>query len=165
MRTCLLSCCALVGIVLLPTAATAQTGDPISRIKAVGREGQGNAAASAAWRQLVEQGPDALIPTLAALDDATPVAANWLRSAAQAIADRAQAAGKLRAAPLEAFVRDTKHGGPGRRLAFEWLAKVDKATAETMLPGMLNDPGAELRRAAVELHLKDANASFAKDDK
>jgi hypothetical protein len=143
----------------------ADTSDLLAQIQAVGREGKGNAAASKAVRELIREGPGALLPALAALDDASPVAANWLRSAVDSIADGALREGKLSAADLEAFVRDTKHAGHGRRLAFEWLARVEPKTAEAMIPGMLNDPGAELRRAAVELHLKDANARFEKGDK
>jgi hypothetical protein len=155
---------ATVCFTFTPVQATA-TNELLARIQAVAKEGKGNAAASKAVRELVRQGPDALLPTLAALDTASPVAANWLRSAVDSIADRALAEGKLSAAALGAFVRDTQHAGPGRRLAFEWLARVEPKTADALLPGMLNDPGQELRRAAVELHLKDAGALLDKGDK
>jgi hypothetical protein len=150
---------------LLAPLHAADTGDLLAQIKAVGREGKGNAAASKAVRELIRQGPEALLPTLAALDDASPVAANWLRSAVDSIADRALREGKLSADDLEAFVRDTKHAGKARRLAFEWLAKVEPKTADVLVRGMLSDPGSELRRAAVELYLKDAETRLQKGDR
>jgi hypothetical protein len=153
----------LVGLCLWARAA--DTPELLARIKAVGKEGKGNAAASQAWAELVRQGPEALLPTLAAFDDASPPAANWLRPAVDAIAERAHQEGKLSAADLEKFVRDTRRAGPARRQAYHWLVKLDPAARERLLPGMLDDPGQELRRAAVELHLEEANAVFTKDDK
>ena len=62
-------------------------------------------------------------------------------------AERAlQAKRPLPAEQLEKFVRDTKHSGPGRRLAYEWLVRVDTRAPERLLPSMLNDPSTELRR-------------------
>jgi hypothetical protein len=136
----------------------------IGQIKAVGKEGKGNVLAGKAWRELVKEGPEALPAILAALDDATPVAANWLRSAVDAIAERAHRAGKLSSAELEAFVRDVKHAGHARRLAFEWLAKADAAAPKRLLPGMLYDPSSELRREAVEVQLQAAQRLLDKKD-
>ena len=76
-------------------AAPAPAADPapqLAAILAVGKEGTGNAEAAAAWKVLVAAGPDAIVPTLAAFDTATPAAANWLRSAVSAIADAEVAA-------------------------------------------------------------------------
>jgi hypothetical protein len=141
------------------------TKELLARIKAVGKEGKRNAAASKAWQELARQGPEALLPTLAALDDASPSAANWLRAAVEAIAERALRDGHLKPAPLEAFVRDTRHAGHARRLAYEWLLKLDPTAHDRLIPGMLDDPGQELRRAALELHLKEVDALFDKGDK
>jgi hypothetical protein len=136
----------------------------IAHIKAVGKEGKGNVEANKAWRSLVEQGPDALPQVLAGLDDASPIAANWLRAAAEVIADRGLRSEKLSASELESFVRDTRHAGAARRLAFEWLVKVDAKAKDRMLPGMIDDPGAELRREAIEVLLKKAQETFEKKD-
>ena len=158
----------IAGIVFVCAGQSASAGEEvaahIAQIKAVGKQGKGNVEAAKAWRELVKQGPNVLPELLAALDDATPIAANWLRSAVDAVAERSLAAGKLTAAPLEAFVKDTRHVGSARRLAFEWLAKVDPSTRTRLLPGMLNDPGAELRREAVEVELKKAQAVFEKEE-
>jgi hypothetical protein len=156
----------LCGIVLLaaPAIAAAETGSLISQIKAVGKEGKGNVEAATAWRELVKRGPAVLPEVLAGLDDASPTAANWLRSAVEAIAERAHSRGDLHAAPLEAFVRDTRHAGAARRLAFEWLVKVDKTARTRLLPGMVNDPGQELRREAVDGLLKNAQVLLDNKD-
>lgn len=135
----------------------------LARIKAVGREGAGNADAARAWRELARAGPDALPAIFAALDDAGPVAANWLRTAVDSIAEGALAAGRpLPAARLEAFVKDTRHAGRARRLAYEWLVRVDPGAPDRLLPGMLHDPGAELRRDAVARVLDEAQALLDK---
>lgn len=147
-------------LLAISTVARADTGSLIAQIKAVGKEGKGNLEAAKAWRELVQQGPVVLPDVLAGLDDASPTAANWLRAAVDAVAERAFASGKLAAAPLEAFVRETQHAGQARRLAYEWLVKVDRTAPKRLLPGMIDDPGQELRRDAVDALLKDAQKIF-----
>ena len=39
---------------------------------------------------------------------------------------------------LEAFIADRKHSGVGRRLAYEWLCRVDETAPKRLLPGMLD---------------------------
>jgi hypothetical protein len=129
----------------------------IERIKAVHNEGNGNEDAAKAWRELVRLGPDALPEVLTALNDAQPIAANWLRSAVDAIGERALADKRsLPAAKLEAFIRQMTNAGPARRLAFEWLTRVDPTAPDRLLPNMLNDPGSELRRDAIARALQSA---------
>jgi hypothetical protein len=138
----------------------------LGRIKAVGKEGRGNAEAGKAWRELVQTGPDALLPTLAALDDADATGANWLRTAVDAIAEHELTAGRpLPAARLEEFVKQTKHSGSARRLAYDWLVRVDKTAPDRLLPGMLEDPGAELRREAVAVVLTEAQQRLDRGDR
>jgi hypothetical protein len=129
-------------------------------------QGEGNVDAGKAWQELVRLGPDALPETLAALDDADPIAANWLRTAVDAIAEQAVSAGKPPdAAKLEAYVRDTRHGGASRYLAYAWLGRIDQAAPARLLPGMLEDPGIELRREAVARALENAHKLAEKNDK
>lgn len=73
-------------------AIAAGVDDQIARVKSAGPEGKGSATVAAAWSELSRQNADALVPVLAGMDRATPIAANWLRSAAGAIAERARAA-------------------------------------------------------------------------
>ena len=138
-------------------ANLAETQRLIARIKAVSKEGAGNQEAGAAWKELVTLGGDAIVPTLAAMDDASPAAANWLRSAVNAIAEKEKSAGrKLPADNLEAFLKDTKNLPAARRLAYEVLVDIDPKTPERLLPGMLHDPSTELRRDAVAAALTKA---------
>jgi hypothetical protein len=170
MRRNLLLSLAAVAALLAPAAgvhaAGVAVGPLVARIKAIGREGAGNAEAARAWRALAHLGPEALPDLLAALDDADPTAANWLGAAVDAVAERTLNAGKpLPAAALEAFVKDTRHAATARRLAYEWLCRADPGTPDRLVPGMLHDPGAELRRDAVARALKEADALFARGDK
>jgi hypothetical protein len=155
----------LASLLVSPLAGAQDAGSILARIKAVGKEGAGNVEAAVAWKELVRLGPAVLPELLVALDDAGPIPANWLRAAAEQIGDDAQAAKRaLPADRLEAFVRDTKHAGGARRLAYELLVRVDPGAPDRLLPGMLDDPGAELRRDAVAVLLKRAEALAGKKD-
>ena len=124
------------------------------RIKAVGKEGAGNVEAASAFKQLVSQGPGVLPDVLAGMDDASPAAINWLRGAVEAIQDKAINAGqKIPADKLAAFLKDTRHAGHSRRLAYECLVRLDPTTPDRYLPKMLDDPSSELRRDAVAVQL------------
>ncbi len=136
----------------------------LATLKSVGREGSGNVEAARAWRTLSKADAASLPEVLAAWDDADPTAANWLRAAVDVIAERAVHAKKpLPAAELEAFVRQKQHNGSARRLAYEWLVRVDPAAPSRLLSGMLNDPSLELRRDAVALAIKDGQTLAARD--
>jgi hypothetical protein len=136
----------------------------LARIKAVRREGAGNAEAARAWKQLVAKGTPVLTAVLGAMND-DPVASNWLRTAVDAIGERALKDGKkLPKADLEKFVADTRHTSAARRLAYEWLVRADKTAPDRLLPKMLKDPSPELRRDAVARVLKEADALFDKKD-
>ena len=147
-----------VAVVLLsPFAARADVDVPaaIQAIKAVGREGAGNEAASAGWKQLVGGGGIALFPTLKAFDGASPTAANWLRSAIDGIAQAEKKAGrKLPTEALIAFVQESQNAPAARRIAFELIADQDKTTSNGLLESMVNDPSLELRRDAIAAEIE-----------
>jgi hypothetical protein len=148
------------------SAGADATSSLLATIKAVGREGAGNVEAARAWQELVRLGPAALPAVLAAFDDADATVANWLRPAVDTIADRALAAKQpLPTAALEQFIAQPSHSGVARRLAYEWLARVDPTAPDRLLPGMLHDASLELRRDAIELILQDARQSLDKGDK
>lgn len=154
------------GVALLLAVSTVISGAELSEtlktIKSVGPEGKGNAQAAAAWKQLAA-GRAASIPTiLLALDDANPLAANYLRNAVETIAQRElQQGGKLPATELEAFLKETRHEPRARRLAFDLLARTDKTAPDRLIPGMLNDPSVELRRDAVQRLIAQGDKQFA----
>ncbi len=126
------------------------TADYLTAIKAVGREGQGNDSAASCWKQIVATGGAALMPTLDAFTGANPTAANWLRSAVDAIVEgEAKAGRKLPADELAKFLTTTTHDPAARRIAYEVLAKADPTTAEKIVLSLRDDPSVELRRDAI----------------
>jgi hypothetical protein len=146
---------------LLTTAATpvlAADIDPqIQTIQAVAARGAGHPEAIAAVKRLSQTGPESLLPILAAMGDANPLAANWLRGAFETIADRALRDGNtLPTDRFEEFILDRSHDPRARRLAYEWLAKVDPTAPDRIIPVSLDDPSAEMRRDAVARALHSA---------
>ncbi|QDU23964.1 hypothetical protein [Urbifossiella limnaea] len=143
---------AAVVLALLAAPAPAQPDDlvkALATLKGVTKEGASNDAAGPAWKAVVDAGAPAFFPALAAVDDANPTAANWLRSAAEAITEKEKTARKrIDEAALEAFVLDTKYAPSARRLAYEVLSAQDR-TAARLLPKLLDDPHPDLRREAI----------------
>jgi hypothetical protein len=138
------------GVSLALAGPPPDIAEPVRVLRAVGPEGQGNAAASAAW-------------LLVAMDGANDYALNWLRAAVDAVAGRELAAGHLLPLPeLKQFLQQTEHNPRARRLAFELVARVDPATADQLLAGMLNDPSLELRRDAVQKLVDQADQALAR---
>jgi hypothetical protein len=143
-----------VALAVAPASADDDTDRALAAIKAVGREGKGNDTAGLAWKTVVARGAPALFPTLTAIDDANPTAANWLRAAVGAIAEKEKEAGRpLPAARLEAFLKDAKFAPSARRVAYELLIAQDPAAKDRVLPGFLSDPSPDLRRDAVAAEL------------
>jgi hypothetical protein len=157
-----------VWALLSTVAASAADGlaPQLDQIKRVGREGKGHRQASLAWAAVTASAEgDQLTEILAAIDDADPLAANWLRAAVDAIAERQlQRDGKLPLAALEAFLSDKSHNPRARRLAYEWIARADPAAPDRLIPRMLDDPSVELRRDAVARVLTAAETALAKDE-
>lgn len=160
----ILSTLLFMGIVAHESSAQEMTA-AIADIAKVGPEGQGNEIAGRAWQELVKSGATAIPLILIGMDDVNDLAANYLRSAVDAIADRdLQAGGKLPQAELEAFLADTSHHPRARRLAYELIASVSPETAKKLLPNFVNDPSLELRRDAVELLIGKADIANASKD-
>lgn len=140
----------LLGWIFVCAATAADTDAAVAAIQAVRREGAGNEAAAAHWKRLVQAGPAALPAILQGFDGADPTVANWLRTAMDAVCENELSAGrKLPADRLEAFIKDTKRDPRSRMLALEWLMRVDAGAKKRLLPGMIDDPGAGVRREAV----------------
>lgn len=104
--------------------------------------------------RVVAAGPAALVPTLTAFDTASPTAANWLRTAVDALAS---APGRSRdAAGLLAFVQDQARHPAARRIAFELAKESDPDAAAAVLKTLVNDRSVELRRDAISARMPDA---------
>jgi hypothetical protein len=160
--------CGIVFVFLGPALAASpdELAGPLREIRAVAAEGNGNKEAGLAWRALVKNRAQSLPEILEAFDDANPLAANYLRSAVETIAQRElEAGGKLPAAELESFVRDTNRDPRGRRLAYELLVGVDPAAPDRLIPGMLHDPGVAFRRDAVARLTEQAPLRLAAGEK
>ena len=85
------------------------------------------------------------------MDQANPLAENWLRGAFEAIADRNLKAGRrCPRQELEQFALDRTHAPQSRKLAFDWLVRIDPTATDRLVPGMLDDPSPEFRREAVQ---------------
>lgn len=157
----------LIGVGSVSAANTVEADKLIAKIKSVSKEGTGNQEAGAAWKDLVVLGGEAVFPTLKALDDAAPLAANWLRSAVGSMVEKQKARGeKLPADQLEAFAKDTQRSPAGRRIAYELLTDLDPTTPKRLLPAMLDDPSPDLRRDAIAAAMLrgerlEGNASIA----
>ena len=149
----------------VPAAPPSALTPLVARLKAVGAEGAGNVDAAAAYRSLVKSGPEAILPLLAALDDAGPAAGHWLRSAVDHIAEQAMESQKaLPVQHLEAFTREKRHAPaplPGL-----WLAGCADASASgRLLPDMLDDPALELRREAVAAVVRRSEKEASQGDR
>jgi hypothetical protein len=135
----------------LRPAAADEISDAVEVLLAVGPEGKGHREAQAAWKTAAAAPTSRLVELLTALDKAGPLAANWLRSAVETVADRVpEAEQKPTAAELERLVVDVKHVPIARRLAFDIAARWDKSLTDRLMPGFLNDPSTELRREAIQ---------------
>ena len=147
-------------------AKEAPYSEAIEVIKAVQNEGEGNEAAAAAWKQIIQGDATSVVPVLEAMNGSNGLASNWLISAAQTIVDRELTNGN--ALPLEqlgAFLMDTRQEARARRLAFELIQRVDPETAQKLVPGMINDPSNALRRDAVAGLLDEAEAMVEAEKK
>ena len=138
----------------------------LAALSAVDKDGQGHAAAQRAMHDLATAPAADLPAILSALDHASPLGANWIRNAFETVADRElRQKHSLPVAPLEKFVRDRSHQPRARRLAYEWLVKVDPSASDRLIPGMLLDPAPEFRRDAVALKIAEAAKVDPKLDK
>jgi len=149
-----------VAIVATPAPADDELDRALAAIRSVKKEGRGNDDAGPAWKTVVSKGGTALMPTLEAFDDTNRIAANWLRTAVDAIAETEAAAGrKLPADKLEAFALNSKYAPSARRKAYELLIAQDAGAKARLLPRFLNDKSADLRRDAIahQLEMLEAN--------
>jgi len=136
----------------------ASVQESIQAIRAVGPEGQGNLAAGEAWQALSAVEISSLPALLAGMDGANDLALNWLRTAVEAVVERAVSEGKqLPVAALEQFVNQRSHHPRARRLAYDLIAEADPERATRLMAKMLDDPSPELRRDSVQQLVDEAD--------
>jgi hypothetical protein len=156
----------LIAVLVLCCVASESDAADVARlvdtIKRVDKFGAGHREATDAVRQLQQAEGGSMLEILRGMDDAGPLAANWLRGAFETVAQREQRAGKLTADRFEAFVVDRTHGDQARRLAYDWLARVDATAPDRLLPTMLDDPSLELRYDALAKRLTEIESAEAK---
>ena len=125
--------------------------DSLKALVAVEREGKGNEAASAAWKEVVKAGPSALPAIIASAGKGNVVADNWLRLAGDVIiANALREKQTVPYAEIETFIKDTNNAPSGRQLAFDLLRQADAARADVLEPTLAYDPVQSLRRGAVQ---------------
>jgi len=147
----------VLGLIMLgATTSAADLAPALAKIRAVAPEGRGHSDAVSAAKVVAQAEAYELPLILAAMDGANPIATNWLRVAAEAVAQKGVAVGKLPKADLEKFLAETKHSPRARRLAYELVAAVDPTAEQRLIPTLLDDPSLELRRDAVAQLLASA---------
>ena len=100
---------------------------------------------------------------LASLDKANPLAANYIRSAIDAIIERSlRDKSPLPTNELTSFLRTQTHNPRARRLAYEVLVASDPKVKEQWIPNLLLDPSPELRRDSVTYWLGKAQEALTK---
>jgi hypothetical protein len=162
-------CLALTGAILIALSTEAGAAQDLASalrtVKAVAAEGAGNQQAKAAWKTLAQADAAQIPAMLSALEDANPLAANYIRSAIDAVAERNVRSGRpLPADALEKFALDTTRNARARRLAYDWLTRADKSAAGRLAPKFADDPAPEFRRDAVS-RLLDAAAKMDQANK
>jgi hypothetical protein len=141
---------------------TPELSKSIETIRSVGPEGKGNAAAGAAWRDLIKSGPVSILPLLRAMDGANDYSLNWFHAGIDSLAEEVWSKnGTLPIFELSKFLTEANHHSRARRLAYELIQRQDPVTAAKMLPTLLNDSSMENRRDAVDWFVTEARASQA----
>lgn len=148
-RTCCLIFLVTV-ITALPAVGDGDVAPLLIQLRALGPEGTGSPQARAAWDRLVNRGPDVLPALLEAMDTPDTVAANWLRTAFDRIADKAAEKGgkEIDTDALLRFIKDPKRQGRVRRLALDVVEGLRPGTRVGLLRRWTDDP--EFRHDAIE---------------
>jgi len=139
---------------------------PIDQLRKVGPEGAGNAEAAAAWSALTALGPEILVPVLAAMDGASPLARNWMRTAVETVFERElKTKAVLPGEALKTFLLERKNDPNARRLAFELYSRLAPEDAASLIPGFADDPSPALRRDAVAKLLEEGKSLLEAGEK
>jgi len=134
------------------------------KINAISEEANGYPAAVQAVTALSQLDAEAIPEVLAAMKQDRPVAANWLRGAVEAIADKARQAGQpIANEALIEFIESDQHAPKARSVAYHLLKEQDEAAAQKLIPSFANDASLELRLLAVDKLMQEAKSQVEAD--
>jgi len=131
-------------------------------ILATGPGAEGYSAATAAARRLVMLPPTATTDILALMSDASPLAKNWLRMIASAVADND--AENFPTEALTTFFRNQSQDDDARHAAFQMLVNHDPPQSAVLLSDAQDDPSLPIRYAAIAMRLREADQLKADGD-
>ncbi|MEX2114265.1 MAG: hypothetical protein WD845_13820 [Pirellulales bacterium] len=158
----------LVVAAVMLAAANACQGDVIDEhlavIAMVGRQAAGSAEAREACDALAEQDAAVLPRLLAAMQTSNPVAANWYRTAYEALVAReiGNPQPTFPVTELRAVLLDSKNSGRVRRLVLALCEQLEPGFTATFIPARLDDP--EFRADAVDAALATAQTALENGD-
>ncbi len=148
--------CPLIALATVTTRAD-DLQQALSVLQQASQDGRDHREVTRAWQVVAHADARRLPAVLAAIDGATPLGANWLRSAVDAAAGRQlDHQADLPREAMEAFILDRQHDPRARYLAYRWLVRFDETARERLLAQMANDPSVELRREAVDRLIRQA---------
>lgn len=140
----------------------AETGRPddataaaIESIRSVASEGKNFAEAQTAAVQLSDLPASKVFIVFDAMQDADPVAQNWLRGVASGIQAKS---GYPEQSKIEAYIDDRSRAPDGRATALVWLKQLSKESYENRLDESLDDPSLLIRELAVARQTELADA-------
>jgi len=137
---------AAVGVATAPDSVSEAVA--LAASLAAARPGDDQPALAAKADRLALSRPEWVMPCLAAVGQATPGGANWVRTGLDRAVERL--GGQLPDDTIAEFVLDRSRPARARSLAFSWLRERDADRAEKLADGFLDDPALDLRREAVE---------------
>ncbi|TWT75891.1 hypothetical protein Pla123a_26750 [Posidoniimonas polymericola] len=152
----------LLGAVLGAAAGSdaADLSPAIERLAAASGASSASPDLQQAWRRVAAGDPQRMTDVLAAMDAPSATAQNWLRTAADAMAERALESGDgFPEAELQQFLFNPDQPPRGRRAAYEWLVENRPELKAELLPKLLNDQSVELRYDAVAALMDKAEAA------
>jgi hypothetical protein len=163
----LLTALVFLGLLIAGDSAQAdQIDDAIQILLKVKANGEGNSEAGKALKVFQSADQTSISKILKAFNQSNEYSANYLLSAFETVADNTlKQSGKLPKDNLERFILETGNKPRARRVAYEWLLKVDPGAETRMIPNMLKDPSAEFRRDSIEILIKQGKEELTQDKK
>ena len=134
----------------------------IAALRTISPSDEGNRQAVPLVASLQQASGADLIPVLTAMKDATPVGRNYLAMVANSLYRKS---GSALNSQLDEFLESTINDGEARYMVLQWLTANDATKRNHKLSSMTEDPSLELRFAAIELALAQAENASSKEAK